>query len=133
MGRPARYSAKVLDHFENPRNVGVLDAPDAEAWVSNPDCGDTLRLTLHIELGVIQEARFKALGCVAAIAAASCLTELLEGMRLDQAATLRNEMVADSLGGLPRDKVRCSVLAEEAVATALVDYRRRARSGSGSS
>lgn len=133
MSRPARYNATVLDHFENPRHVGVVNSPDAEAWVSNPQCGDTLRLTLRIDRGVIQEARFKVLGCVAAIAAASRLTELLEGRSLEEAASIRDESVAASLGGLPPEKIRCSVLAEQAVAAALADHRRRAQSGTGKS
>ena len=127
MGRLARYNATVLDHFEHPRHIGVVERPDAEAWVSNEQCGDTLRLTLRIDRGVILEARFKALGCVAAIAAGSRLTELLVGRSLQAAASIRNASVAASLGGLPPEKVRCSVLAEEAVAAALADHRQRQR------
>ncbi len=126
MGRPTRYSQTVLDHFENPRNVGVIEAADADATVSHAECGDTVRLTLRIKEGVIQAARFKALGCGAAIAAASRLTELLVGLALERAAALDNEAVAASLGGLPDHKIRCSVLAREAVAAALEDYWRKA-------
>ncbi|MFQ5720288.1 MAG: iron-sulfur cluster assembly scaffold protein [Acidobacteriota bacterium] len=126
MKRTIRYNETVLDHFHNPRHVGVVEAPDAEAWVSNPACGDTVRLTLRITDGVIREARFKALGCVAAIAAASRLTEILHGLTIIEAAGLRDAALAESLGGLPEEKVRCSVLAEKAVAEALADHQARA-------
>lgn len=127
MNRLTRYNVMVLDHFEHPRNVGVVDRPDADAWVSNEQCGDTLRLTLRIDRGVIRDARFKALGCVAAIAAGSRLTEMLIGRSLHEAASISNESVAASLGGLPPEKVGCSVLAEEAVVAALANHQQRQR------
>jgi nitrogen fixation NifU-like protein len=128
MVRRARYNETVLDHFENPRNVGVIEDADADVTVSNPVCGDTIRLTLRIRGGVIEAARFKALGCGAAIASASRLTEMLAGRGLDEAAAMEDEAVAAALGGLPRWKVGCSVLAGRAVAAALESYRKTASS-----
>jgi nitrogen fixation NifU-like protein len=129
LGRRSRYNETVLDHFENPRNVGVIEDADADATVSNPVCGDTVRLTLRIRGGVIETARFKALGCGAAIASASRLTELLAGRALLEVAAMEKEAVAAALGGLPPEKIGCSVLAEQAVAAALESYRRIASSG----
>ena len=104
----------------------MIGAADADVLVSNPDCGDTVRLTLRIDQGVIQEARFKAFGCGAAIAAASRLTEMLTNLSLAEARAVRDESVAAALGGLPEEKIRCSVLAEEAVSAALIQYASRA-------
>ncbi len=126
MGGRSRYNETVLDHFERPRNVGVVNGADADATATNAACGDTVRLTLRIRGGVVVEARFKALGCVAAIASASRLTELLTGLPLERAAAIGDAEVAAALGGLPPRKLRCSVLARQAVGAALDDYRRRA-------
>jgi nitrogen fixation NifU-like protein len=117
------YNAKVLDHFTNPRNVGEIEQPDAIATVSNPGCGDTVRLTLRIRGGRIEDARMKTFGCAAAIASASVLTELLRGRSVEDARRLRNEDVVSALGGLPPEKVRCSVLAEEVLRAALERVR----------
>jgi nitrogen fixation NifU-like protein len=129
MGRRTRYNETVLDHFENPRNVGVIEDADADVTVSNPVCGDTIRLTLRIRGGVIEAARFKALGCGAAIASASRLTEMLAGRGLPEVAAMEDEAVAAALGGLPRSKLGCSVLAEEAAAAAVESYRKTDSSG----
>jgi nitrogen fixation NifU-like protein len=133
VGRRSRYNETVLDHFENPRNVGVIEDAAADVTVSNPACGDTVRLTLRIRDGVIEEARFKAFGCGAAIASASRLTEMLAGLSLREAAGVKNEAVAAALDGLPDDKICCSVLAEEAIAAALESYRKNAGNRPGQS
>lgn len=112
----SRYSAATLDHFRNPRNVGPVDGGNVEVTVGHPEDGDTMRLYARVREGRIEAAGFHTLGCVAAIAASSVLTELLTGRTLDEALSLRNAAVADALGGLSPDKLHCSVLAEEAVA-----------------
>jgi len=121
-----RYNETVLDHFERPRNVGVVVDADADVTVESPRCGDTLRLSLRVHDGRIVEARFLARGCGAAIASASRLTELLTGLPLGQAAGLEGEAVASALGGLPPGKGECSGLAARAAGAAVADYRRRA-------
>jgi len=120
------YGERLLDHYDNPRNVGDIEEPDARATVENPACGDTMRLTLKIVEGVVAEARFRSYGCPAAIAAGSVTTVLLAGRSLEDASRLTNEEVARELGGLPPAKLHCSVLAEQAVRAAVSDYRRRA-------
>lgn len=117
------YGEILLDHFENPRNVGAITSPDATGRAGNAACGDELRLTLRIEGGVIREARFQASGCTASIASSSMATVLLTGLTLEQAAALSDREVARALGGLPETKVHCSVLAEEAIRAALADFR----------
>ena len=119
------YGPLVLEHFENPRNVGEVEDPDAASWVESPAHGDRLKLTLRIADGVIAEARFRAFGCGAAIASSSMATVLLRGRSLEEAGRLTRQEVSEALGGLPESKVHCSVLAEEAVRRALEDYRRR--------
>jgi len=116
------YSDAVMEHFRNPRNCGELEDASAAGEAVNPLCGDRLRLTLKIGGGRIVAARFKAFGCVAAIASASRLTEMLEGRTLEQARALTNREVADSLGGLPGAQQACSVLAEQALREALDRY-----------
>jgi NifU-like protein involved in Fe-S cluster formation len=116
------YSATVIDHFQHPRNLGDLPDADAVAEVENPACGDRTRLSLRIVDGRIVAAGFKAEGCPAAIAASSMTTELLIGMTLDQAAQLRDTDVATALGGLPRNKLHCSVLAEDVIRAAILSY-----------
>ena len=116
------YSATVLDHFQNPRNLGEIDLPDAVADVENPACGDRARLSLRIVDGRITEARFLAEGCPAAIAAASMTTVLLTGATLAEARALRDVDVAAALDGLPPNKVHCSVLAEDVIREALDAY-----------
>lgn len=124
MFRLGDYNATVLDHFENPRNVGAVEDADAEATAGNPD-GDRMRLTLRVRDGVIREARFQTFGCVAAIASSSVATELIRGRTLEEALRLTGGEVVAALGGLPEVKVGCSVVAPEAIRAAVEDYRRR--------
>lgn len=119
------YEETLLAYFRNPRNVGEIQDPDALAEVTNPVCGDYTRLTMRVRDGVVEEARFKTFGCAAAIAASSMLTVLLQGRTLAEAAAIRNEEVAEALGGLPPAKMHCSILAEDALRAAIADYGRR--------
>jgi nitrogen fixation NifU-like protein len=119
------YSDIVQDHFDHPRNVGALAQADAEAEVSNPACGDIMRLYLRIDDDRIVEAKFQTQGCPAAIAAGSMTTELLIGRTLEEAGDLKRDEVNDALGGLPPQKVHSSVLTEDAIQAALADYRKR--------
>jgi nitrogen fixation NifU-like protein len=116
------YSAIVIDHFQNPRNVGELADANARASVSNPVCGDVLQLTLYIDDGRIAQARFKTFGCEAAIAASSLLTEMIQGKALTDVQDITPEMITAALGGLPRVKLHAASLAEEALKEALAHY-----------
>lgn len=118
----APYSEKVMDHFMNPRNMGEIKEPDAFAEVGNPACGDMLRLFLKIEDDKIVDVKFQTFGCGAAIASSSMLTEILKGKTLEEARGVTNESIAEALDGLPKAKIHCSVMAEEAVQKALDDY-----------
>jgi nitrogen fixation NifU-like protein len=117
------YSDKVMDHFLNPRNMGEIEDADAIADVGNPACGDMMRLYLKIKDGVIIDAKFKTFGCGAAIATSSMLTELLKGTTVEEAKEISNQVVAEALDGLPPVKMHCSVMAEEALAEALKNYK----------
>ena len=119
------YSPIVIDHFNSPRNAGALDEANGVGMESNPVCGDTLKLYLKIDDGVIEAAHFETRGCPPAIAAGSMLTVMLQGLNLDQALKVKNKDVAAALGGLPAAKVHCSVLAEGALKKAVADYRKR--------
>ena len=123
-----RYSDTVLDHYRNPRNVGEIPGTAAVAQAGDPATGDVLRISLRIEGDIVAEARFKAFGCTAAIAAGSMTTTLLEGRTLEEAARLTNQDVVRALDGLPQPKIQCSVLAEQAVREAL---RRHCEAGDG--
>lgn len=117
------YSEKVMDHFNNPRNVGELEQPSGVGTVGNAKCGDIMRMYLDIdENGVIQEAKFKTFGCGAAVATSSMATELVKGKTVQQALEVTNKAVMEALDGLPPAKVHCSLLAEEAIHAALWDY-----------
>jgi nitrogen fixation NifU-like protein len=116
------YTEKLLDYFENPRCVGELDDADATAEVSNPVCGDSLKLWVRIADGRVADARFKAQGCPAAIATSSFATEMLIGMDLESARAITREQIADALGGLPPSKIHCSVLASDAIRSALEGF-----------
>ena len=120
-----KHSETVLDHFKHPRNAGILDDPDGVASAYNPQCGDTTRLYLKIEDGVIIDARWQTQGCGTAIAASSIVSVLLKGKQVDEAAQVKRKEIAHALGGLPPAKVHCSVLAADAVQAALADYRTR--------
>jgi len=120
------YSDKVLDHYENPRNVGALDKDDPDVgtgMVGAPACGDVMRLQIKVgDDGVIEDARFKTYGCGSAIASSSLVTEWLKGKTLDQALEIKNTAIAEELA-LPPVKIHCSVLAEDAIKAAITDYR----------
>ena len=121
------YSDKVIDHYENPRNVGTLDKDDASVGtglVGAPACGDVMRLQLRInpETDVIEDAKFKTFGCGSAIASSSLVTEWVKGMHVDEAAQLKNSQIAEELN-LPPVKIHCSVLAEDAIKAAIADYK----------
>ena len=119
------YSAKVMDHFMNPRNVGEIENADGVGEVGNPACGDMMRLYLKVEDGKIVDAKFRTFGCGAAIASSSMLTEMIKGRTLEEAREVTNQQVADALDGLPAVKIHCSVMAESAVKSALDDYAKK--------
>ena len=116
------YSEKVMDHFMNPRNVGEIESADGVGEVGNPACGDMMRLYLKIDEGKVVDAKFRTFGCGAAIASSSMLTEMIKGKTVDEARAISNQHVADALDGLPAVKIHCSVMAEQAVKSALDDY-----------
>ncbi len=116
------YSSKVMDHFRNPRNVGEMENPDGVGHVGNPVCGDIMELYIKVKDGIITDAKFKTFGCGAAIATSSISTELIKGKKLEDALKLTNAAVAEALGGLPKVKMHCSVLAEQALKKAIDDY-----------
>ena len=119
------YSEKVMEHFRNPRNVGEIENADGVGKVGNPVCGDIMELSLDVEDGVIKDAKFRTFGCGAAIATSSMVTELVKGKTIDEALEISNKAVAEALGGLPPVKMHCSVLAEQALRSAIEDYRKR--------
>ncbi len=119
------YTDLVLEHFQNPRNAGQLSDADAVGYETNPVCGDTMRLMLRINGGRIVEARFQTSGCPAAIATSSVCTEMITGLHLTEAERLTREDFARALGGLPPGKTHCSVLAADALRSAVEDYRSR--------
>jgi nitrogen fixation NifU-like protein len=116
------YSAVVMDHFMNPRNVGDLPDADGVGCVGSPVCGDVMKMSIKVQGGRIVDIRFKTFGCCAAIASSSVATELIKGKTIDEALAVTNEEVVEALGGLPEAKVHCSVLAEQALRRALDDY-----------
>ncbi len=117
-----QYSQKVMEHFKNPRNVGEIENPDGVGHVGNPICGDILELYLKVENEIIVDAKFKTFGCCAAIATSSMVTELVKGKTVKEALAISNRAVAEALGGLPKIKLHCSVLAEEGLKSAIEDY-----------
>ena len=121
----ALYSAKVMDHFRNPRNVGVIENADGVGEVGNAKCGDIMKMYLRIEDDIVQDVKFETFGCASAVASSSMATELIKGKPVSEALKLTNKAVAEALDGLPAYKMHCSVLAEEAIQSALDDYYSR--------
>ena len=119
------YSEKVMDHFQNPRNVGEIEDASGVGTVGNAKCGDIMKVYLKIEDGVIQDAKFKTFGCGAAVATSSMATELVKGKTIQEALEITNKAVMEALDGLPPVKVHCSLLAEEAIHAALWDYAQK--------
>lgn len=120
-----QYSSKVMDYFRNPRNVGDMPDADGIGHVGNPICGDIMELYIKVKDGVITDAKFKTFGCGAAIATSSMVTEMVKGKKLDEALKVTNAAVAEALGGLPKIKMHCSVLAEDAMKAAVDDYLKK--------
>ena len=121
----ALYSEKVMDHFRNPRNLGVIEDADGVGQVGNAKCGDIMKIYLKIEDGRIDDVKFETFGCGSAIASSSMATELIKGKPISEAMALTNKAVAEALDGLPPHKMHCSVLAEEAIKAALEDYQQK--------
>jgi nitrogen fixation protein NifU and related proteins len=121
------YSNKVIDHYENPRNVGKMDSGDINVgtgMVGAPACGDVMKLQIRVEDGIIQDAKFKTYGCGSAIASSSLVTEWVKGKTLEQAGSIKNSQIAEELA-LPPVKIHCSILAEDAIKAAIEDYRKK--------
>ena len=116
------YTGKVMEHFTNPRNMGEVENPDGVGMVGNPVCGDVMKITIKVEDGRIAEAKFRTLGCAAAIATSSITTELAIGKTLDEAMQISRRQVAEELGGLPPNKMHCSNLAAQGLHKAIRDY-----------
>ena len=124
-----QYSEKVMEHFKNPRNVGEMENPDGIGHVGNPVCGDIMELYIKVDNGTITDAKFKTFGCGAAIATSSMVTEMVKGKTIEEALKISNKAVAEALGGLPSIKMHCSVLAEEALTSAIDDYMNKTKQG----
>ena len=125
------YSKKVMEHFMNPRNVGVIENPDGYGKVGNPVCGDLMEIFIKVKDDIITDIKFKTFGCGSAIATSSMITELARGKTLDEALKITRANVADSLGGLPPVKMHCSNLAADALHAAIDDYRKKGEQKSG--
>ncbi|MBQ6152707.1 MAG: Fe-S cluster assembly scaffold protein NifU [Ruminococcus sp.] len=121
----ALYSEKVMEHFMNPRNVGIIEDADGVGEVGNARCGDIMKMYLKIDNDIITDVKFETFGCASAIASSSMATELIKGQRVEDAMALTNKAVAEALDGLPDYKMHCSVLAEEAIQAALEDYQKK--------
>ena len=119
------YSKKVLEHFENPRNVGEIENANAVGVVGNAKCGDIMKIYMDIDGDIIKDVKFKTFGCGAAIATSSMATEMVKGKTVEEALALTNKAVMEALDGLPPEKIHCSVLAEEAIHSAIEDYQKR--------
>lgn len=117
------YSEKVMEAFQNPKNVGEIENADGVGTVGNASCGDIMQISLKIENDIIVDAKFKTFGCAAAIATSSTATQMVIGMTVEEALQLTNKKVVEALGGLPAQKLHCSVLAEEGIKKAIEDYR----------
>jgi nitrogen fixation NifU-like protein len=123
------YSEKVMEHFKNPKNVGEIENPDGIGHVGNPVCGDIMELYIKVNDNTIVDAKFKTFGCGAAIATSSMVTEMVKGKSVTEALEISNRAVAEALGGLPSIKMHCSVLAEEALKSAIEDYLIKSKRG----
>ena len=121
----AAYSDLVVEHFQNPRNSGEMDSPDGEATRANPVCGDRMRVMIRVQDGAITEVRWQTRGCPPAIATSSVASEMVRGWPLEKVEALTREEVAAAVGGLPKDKIHCSVLAADALRAAIKDHRSR--------
>ena len=121
----ALYSEKVMDHFRNPRNVGIIEDANGIGEVGNAKCGDIMKMYLKIENDIVTDVKFETFGCGSAIASSSMATELIKGQPVSEVKKLTNKAVAEALDGLPAYKMHCSVLAEEAIQSALEDYQKR--------
>ena len=121
----ALYSDKVMEHFLQPRNLGVIEDADGIGEVGNAKCGDIMKMYLKIDDDIITDVKFETFGCASAIASSSMATELIKGQRVEDAMQLTNKAVAEALDGLPAYKMHCSVLAEEAIQAALEDYKKK--------
>jgi nitrogen fixation NifU-like protein len=119
------YTEKVIDHFENPRNVGEMSDANGIGEVGNPTCGDITKIFLKIEDDIIKDIKFKTFGCAAAIASSSMLTEMAKGKTIDEALQITDEAVAEMLDGLPPQKMHCSNMAADAMHAAVADYRKK--------
>jgi len=121
----SQYSDKVMEHFKNPRNVGEMENPDGVGHVGNPVCGDIMELYIKVKDGIIVDAKFRTFGCGAAIATSSMVTELVKGKSVEEALKISNKAVAEALDGLPPVKMHCSVLAEDALKSAIENYLKK--------
>ena len=119
------YTEKVMDHFENPRNVGVIENPDGVGKQGNPVCGDVMEINIKVRDNIIEEAKFRTFGCCAAIATSSMVTEMVKGKTLEEAEEISKQAVAEALDGLPPAKMHCSNLAADALHDAILDYKKR--------
>ena len=120
-----QYSDKVLEHFKNPKNQGSIDNPDAVGELGNPACGDVMKIYLKIKDNIIEDVKFETLGCAAAIAVSSALTELVKGKNIDEAEKITKDEVIESLGGLPTMKIHCSMLGVDALKKAIKEYKEK--------
>ncbi|OQY40748.1 MAG: Fe-S cluster assembly scaffold protein NifU [Fusobacteriia bacterium 4572_74] len=116
------YTKKVMDHFMNPRNVGVIENPDGYGKIGSPSCGDMMEIFLKIEDGIIRDVKFRTFGCASAIASSSVTTEMILNKTVEEALQVTNKAVVEALDGLPAVKIHCSVLAEEAIKAAIENY-----------
>lgn len=116
------YTDKVMDHFSNPRNMGVIENPDGYGKIGNPSCGDIMEIYIKVKDDIITDVKFRTFGCASAIASSSVSTEMILGKNINEALEITNKSVVEALGGLPPVKMHCSVLAEEAIKKAIEDY-----------
>ncbi len=119
------YTDKVLEHFRNPKNVGVMKNPDGVGKVTSPVCGDIMELYIKVKDEKIIDVKFQTFGCAAAVASSSVLTEMIKGKTIEEALEITNKRIIDALGGLPKEKLHCSILAEDGAKKAIEDYLRR--------